>query len=116
MTFLLVLFAKNVDGSRSSAWGEVAVKANVPFNDPMAIRRAPQAATGAYEQRLRLVFSRRNIGRRVSHEGLSGFYRKLRKDAAEAALFRIWLRTGIKREMFNRLHEHLNRFANEVAL
>jgi hypothetical protein len=39
---------------------------------------------------------------------------KLRKDAAEAALIRD-LATGMtKREMFDRLHQHLTRLADEV--
>jgi hypothetical protein len=39
---------------------------------------------------------------------------KLRKDAAEAALIRDLAMDHTKREMFNRLHEHLNRLADEV--
>jgi hypothetical protein len=39
---------------------------------------------------------------------------KLRKDAAEAALIRDLATDRNKREMFNRLHEHLNRLADEV--
>ena len=39
---------------------------------------------------------------------------KLRKDAAEAALIRDMATDPVKREMFNRLHEHLNRLADEV--
>jgi hypothetical protein len=39
---------------------------------------------------------------------------KLRKDAAEAALIRDLATDHTKREMFNRLHEHLNRLADEV--
>ena len=39
---------------------------------------------------------------------------KLRKDAAEAALIRDLATDPTKREMFGRLHEHLNRLADEV--
>jgi hypothetical protein len=39
---------------------------------------------------------------------------KLRTDAGEAALIRDLATDPTKREMFNRLHEHLNRLANEV--
>jgi hypothetical protein len=39
---------------------------------------------------------------------------KLRKDAAEAALIRDLTTDGQKREVFNRLCEHLNRLADEV--
>jgi hypothetical protein len=39
---------------------------------------------------------------------------KLRRDAAEAALIRDSATDSIKREMFDKLHEHLNRLADEV--
>jgi len=39
---------------------------------------------------------------------------KLRKDAAEAALIRDLATDKAKREMFDRLHQHLNRLADEV--
>ena len=39
---------------------------------------------------------------------------KLRTDAAEAALIRNLATDPTKREMFNRLHQHLNRLADEV--
>jgi hypothetical protein len=39
---------------------------------------------------------------------------KLRSDAAEAALIRDLATDKTKREMFARLHEHLNRLADEV--
>lgn len=39
---------------------------------------------------------------------------KLRKDAAEAALVRDLATDRAKREVFNRLCEHLNRLADEV--
>ena len=39
---------------------------------------------------------------------------KLRTDAAEAALVRDLSTEPTKREMFNRLHEHLSRLADEV--
>jgi hypothetical protein len=39
---------------------------------------------------------------------------KLRSDAAEAALIRDLATYRTKREMFARLHEHLNRLADEV--
>ncbi len=39
---------------------------------------------------------------------------KLRKDAAEAALIRDLTTDEAKREVFNRLCEHLNRLADEV--
>jgi hypothetical protein len=39
---------------------------------------------------------------------------KLRKDAAEAALIRDLATNMTKREMFDRLHQHLNRLADEV--
>jgi hypothetical protein len=39
---------------------------------------------------------------------------KLRKDAAEAALIRDLAMDGAKREVFNRLYEHLNRLADDV--
>jgi hypothetical protein len=39
---------------------------------------------------------------------------RLRTDAAEAALIRDLATDTRKREMFNRLHEHLNRLADEV--
>jgi hypothetical protein len=39
---------------------------------------------------------------------------KLRKDAAEAALVRDLAMDATKREMFDRLHQHLNRLADEV--
>ncbi|WLB23521.1 hypothetical protein [Bradyrhizobium japonicum] len=39
---------------------------------------------------------------------------KLRTDAAEAALIRDLATDTAKREMFDRLHQHLNRLADEV--
>ena len=39
---------------------------------------------------------------------------KLRSDAAEAALIRDLATNPAKREIFNRLHEHLGRLADEV--
>jgi hypothetical protein len=39
---------------------------------------------------------------------------KLRKDAAEAALIRDLATNRTKREMFNRLHEHLTQLADEL--
>ena len=39
---------------------------------------------------------------------------KLRRDAAEAALIRDLATDVTKREMFDRLHQHLNRLADEV--
>jgi hypothetical protein len=39
---------------------------------------------------------------------------KLRKDAAEAALVRDLAINTTKREMFDRLHQHLTRLADEV--
>lgn len=39
---------------------------------------------------------------------------KLRRDAAEAALIRDLATDMTKREMFDRLHQHLNRLADEV--
>jgi hypothetical protein len=39
---------------------------------------------------------------------------KLRKDAAEAALIRDLATDEAKRKMFDRLHEHLSRLADEV--
>lgn len=39
---------------------------------------------------------------------------KLRKDAAEAALIRDLSTDKVKRAVFDRLHEHLNRLADEV--
>jgi hypothetical protein len=39
---------------------------------------------------------------------------KLRKDAAEAALIRDLATNMTKREMFDRLHQHLTRLADEL--
>jgi hypothetical protein len=39
---------------------------------------------------------------------------KLREDAAECALIRDLATAPAKRDMFARLHEHLNRLADEV--
>lgn len=39
---------------------------------------------------------------------------KLRKEAEEAALIRDMATDGAKREMYDRLHQHLNRLADEV--
>jgi len=39
---------------------------------------------------------------------------KLRRDAAEAALIRDLAADPVKREMFDRLNQHLNRLADEV--
>ena len=39
---------------------------------------------------------------------------KLRRDAAEAALIRDNATDKTKREMFDRLHQHFNRLADEV--
>lgn len=39
---------------------------------------------------------------------------KLRKDASEAALIRDVAADTNKREMFDRLHEHLKRLADEI--
>lgn len=39
---------------------------------------------------------------------------KLRKDAAEAAVIRDLATDPVKREIFTRLNEHLNRLADEV--
>jgi len=43
------------------------------------------------------------------------FIEKLRRDAAEAAMILDLATDRTKREMFNRLHEHLNRLADEVG-
>jgi hypothetical protein len=40
--------------------------------------------------------------------------KRLRKDAAEAALIRDLATDKTKRDTFNRLHEHLNELADEV--
>lgn len=39
---------------------------------------------------------------------------KLRQDAAEAALIRDLATDKTKREMFDRLHQHLHRLADEI--
>ena len=39
---------------------------------------------------------------------------KLRKDAAEAALIRDLATDPTKREMYNKLHEHFSRLADEI--
>ena len=39
---------------------------------------------------------------------------KLRKEAAEAALIRDLATDKAKREVFNRLHDHLSRLADEI--
>jgi uncharacterized protein YdcH (DUF465 family) len=39
---------------------------------------------------------------------------KLRKEAAEAALIRDLAADTAKREVFDRLHQHLNRLADEI--
>jgi hypothetical protein len=39
---------------------------------------------------------------------------KLRRDAAEAALIRDMATEQTKRDLFDKLHEHLNRLADEV--
>jgi len=39
---------------------------------------------------------------------------KLRQEAAEAALIRDLATDKAKREMFDRLHQHMNRLADEV--
>jgi hypothetical protein len=39
---------------------------------------------------------------------------KLRKDAAEAAMIRDLATDPTKRDMYDRLHKHLNRLADEV--
>jgi hypothetical protein len=39
---------------------------------------------------------------------------KLRKDAVDAALIRDLATDQVKREMYDRLHRHLNRLADEV--
>ena len=41
---------------------------------------------------------------------------KLRKDAAEAALIRDLATDKAKQELFNRLHEHFNRLADEIEV
>ena len=41
---------------------------------------------------------------------------KLRIDAAECALIRDMATDAVKREMFDRLHRHLNRLADEVEM
>ena len=43
-----------------------------------------------------------------------GSVEKLRKDAAEAGLIRDSTPDGAKREVFQRIYEHLNRLADEV--
>jgi len=50
----------------------------------------------------------------MGHEGLSGLNRRLRRDAAEAALIRDLATSRAKREMFDRLHQHLAQLAGEV--
>jgi len=47
-------------------------------------------------------------------KGFQASIEKLRKDAAEAAMIRDLATAAIKREMFDRLSEHLNRLADEV--
>lgn len=41
---------------------------------------------------------------------------KLRREAAECALIRDLATESAKREMFDRLHQHLNRLADEVDI
>lgn len=41
---------------------------------------------------------------------------KLRKDAAECALIRDLATDPAKREMYDRLHKHLNRLAGEIEI
>jgi hypothetical protein len=43
-----------------------------------------------------------------------GSLEKLRRDAAEAALIRDLATDKAKREMFDRLHQHFSRLADEV--
>ena len=40
---------------------------------------------------------------------------KLRRDAAEAALIRDLATDKLKRDLYDRLHVHLNRLADEVS-
>jgi hypothetical protein len=47
-------------------------------------------------------------------EGLSSSIEKLRSDAAEAVLIRDLATNMTKREMFDRLHQHLTRPADEL--
>jgi hypothetical protein len=60
------------------------------------------------------------IGRKVradksaSMKDYQASIEKLRKDSAEAALIRDLAMDAAKREMFDRLHQHLNRLADEV--
>jgi hypothetical protein len=56
-----------------------------------------------------------NVGIGVGlHEGLQASLEKLRREAAEAALIRDLTTDKTKRDMFDRLHKHFNRLADEV--
>jgi hypothetical protein len=59
-------------------------------------------------------FQPRNNGSSRLMKDYQASIEKLRKDAAEAALIRDLATDKNKREMFNRLHEHLSRLADEV--
>jgi len=66
--------------------------------------RGGREVNGRYVQKLK----------RAQSPALRSKLEKLRRDAAEAALIRDLATNVTKREMFNRLHEHLNRLADEV--
>ena len=54
------------------------------------------------------------LGRSNAVKDYRASIEKLRKDAAEAALIRDLATDKTKREMYDRLHEHFNRLADEV--
>jgi hypothetical protein len=51
---------------------------------------------------------------RRCHEGLPSVHRKLRRDAAEAALIRDLARDPVNRDMYSPLYDHFSRLADEV--
>ena len=64
--------------------------------------------------RLKTGYHQRVVGGLSQHEGHAGQPRKLRTDAAEAALIRDLATDSHKRELFTKLADHLAMLAAEV--
>jgi hypothetical protein len=71
-------------------------------------------AVPAFDPARRGRFGRENWQTGFAMKDYQASIEKLRKDAAEAALIRDLAMDATKREMFDRLHQHLNRLADEV--
>jgi hypothetical protein len=72
----------------------------------------PSVAEFENDSGLIWIYSREKLVRGLSVKDYQASLEKLRKDAAEAAMIRDLATDPNKRDMFDRLHQHLSRLAN----